>query len=160
MCIMSRPRILPSDRELVWMRDQGMTHQQIADEVSRKTGHRIARSTVSVALARAGESDHRRRFRDTIPWQVPTRFQAEYPLRMLRLLGRQRRGMVMTDDERTRLESWMSKRQSEGSVVVFCPDVPRGEPGFYYVPDTARDHDDDELPIRVAEVSPKQIGFE
>ncbi len=160
MQLMSRPRILPSDRELVWMRDQGMTHQQIADEVSRKTGHKIARSTVSVALARAGESDHRRRFRDTIPWQVPTRFQAEYPLRMLRLLGRQRRGMPMSEDELTRLESWMGKRETEGTVVVFCPGVPAGEPGFHYVPDVARDHDDEGLPIRMAEVLPKQIGYE
>ena len=156
---MSRPRILPSDRELVWMRDQGMTHQQIADEVSRKTGHKIARSTVSVALARAGESDHRRRFRDTIPWQVPTRFQAEYPLRMLRLLGRQRRGMPMSEDEQVRLDSWLAKRVSEDTVVVFCPDVPAGEPGFHYVTAAARDHDDEGLPIRVAEVEPYQIGY-
>lgn len=31
---------------------------------------------------------------------------------------------------------------------------------WMHVPDVARDHDDEGLPIRMAEVLPKQIGYE
>lgn len=156
---MPKPRILPADSELVAMRDRGMTHQQIADEVARRTGHRVARSTVSVALARAGEAETKIRFNDVIPWNVHPSHDLEYPLRMLRLLGRRRHGRGMTEEEERRLDSWLEKMASDARVVVYCPDAPEGEPGFNYVDEAAKDHDDPGLPIRLEPVSPGQIGY-
>lgn len=158
---MPKPRILPSDKELVAMRDQGLTHQQIADEITRRTGHRVARSTVSVALLRAGEAQPKTRYEETVPWVVPAKFQAEYQLRMLRLLGRKRLGMEMNLDEEHRLDSWLEKLRSNNEIVVFCPDPPEGEPGFHYVPDEngARDHDKAWLPIRKQPVRASQLGY-
>lgn len=142
------------------MRDRGMTHQQIADEVYRRTGHTVARSSVSVALKRAGAAQEKQRYEDTVPWTpVANRFQQEYPLRMLRLLGRARYGQPMSDDERHRLTSWLQARRDTDTIVVFCPDVPAEEPGFHYVPSEAKDHDDPSLPIRKEPVLPEAIGY-
>lgn len=156
---MPKPRILPSDTELVAMRDRGLTHQQIADEIARRTGHKVARSTVSVALLRAGEAQPKTRYEETVPWVVPAKFQAEYQLRMLRLLGRKRLGMDMNMDEEHRLESWLTTLREKGEVVVFCPDPPPGEPGFHYVPEDAKDHDKEWLPIRYEPVRASQLGY-
>lgn len=156
---MPRPRILPADTELIAMRDQGLTHQQIADEVFRRTGHKVSRSTVSVALMRAGEAEPQARYRDTIPWTVRKQHDLEYPLRMLRFLGRRRNGKPMTSDEETRLDSWLAKLAADRTVVVYCPDAPEGEAGFHYVDEAARDHKDAGLPIRKEPVTPGQIGY-
>ncbi len=134
-----------------------MTHQQIADDLSHRTGRKIARSTVSVALARAGEANKRPRYRETVPWHVPSRFAPEYPLRMLRLLGKARQGAPLDQVELDRLENWLL--DIEGYVVAFCPTIPEGKPGFYYIPDEARDHEDETLPIRKQPVAPNEIGF-
>lgn len=155
---MARPRVLPTNSELVEMRDRGLTHQQIADEVFRRTNQRIARSTVSVALMRAGEATHHKRYNEAIPWTVPAEYGSEYPLRMLRLLGRRQHGAAMTVDEEQRLESWLGRLRDNGEVVGFCPDSPDGEPGFHYLPIEAKDHDGPE-PIRREEVRPEQIGY-
>lgn len=156
---MGRPRILPADSELVRMRDEGMTHQQIADTVSRRTGTHIGRSTVSVALVRAGEADQRVRYRDTVPWKVQHQHTAEYPLRMLRMLGRVRHGQPVNEDEHRRLKSWAAKLSTEQLVVAYCPTAPEGEGGFHYIPVEAKDHNDPNLPIRKQPVLPEEIGL-
>ena len=51
---MSRERLIPGDDQLKSMVERGMTHQQIADAVSKETGVSVSRSTVSAALSRAG----------------------------------------------------------------------------------------------------------
>ena len=46
---MAAPRILPPTAELQKMVDKGMTHAEIAKKLTEKTGHKIARSTVTVS---------------------------------------------------------------------------------------------------------------
>jgi transposase len=47
-----RQRLLPSAETLEQMRKQGMTFQQIADDLHREFGYRVTRQAVSVALRR------------------------------------------------------------------------------------------------------------
>lgn len=153
-------RVLPADSELVRMRDGGMTHQQIADEITRRTGTHVARSTVSVALHRAGEQKEKRiRYKREVPWTVPARYTAEYPLRMLRALGRTRAGLPLPTQETRQLQSWLEELAERDFIVAFCPDPPPGQDAFYYIPASARDHDDMDTPIRRKPVTPTQIGF-
>jgi len=143
------------------MRDQlGMTHQQIADELSRRYGVRIARSTVSGAIARAGENLAKRpRYSEYTPWHVPQEAQMEYPLRMLRLMGRSEQGGGLSSVEEQRLEAWLRTLEETDTVVVFCPEaLDLGLNAFHYAPSQAKDNDG-AIPIRVKPVTPAQIGL-
>lgn len=128
---MPRERILPSDSVLERYLDEGMTHKEIAEKVSKETGHKVSRSTVSVAISRAGLSD-RVRYDDVIPWErIKVEHNTEYPLQMLRLLARTERGLPVSVDQRERLERWMERLDEENAVVHY---EPRSEQGFWYVP--------------------------
>ena len=86
---MPAKRLLPDNRTLKRWVDSGMTHQEIAHEVERTTGVHVSRSTVSAALSRAGLVEHQRyRYDKEIPWRVKSEHLTQYPVRMLRLLGR------------------------------------------------------------------------
>jgi hypothetical protein len=126
---MAPPRYLPSDSKLKQLA-RTMTHQQIADWVYRETGHKVARSTVSAALSRMGETD-RVRYDDVIPWRVRLPHTNHYALMMLRYYARRKHGLELTQDQSERLDSWLSKLKDMGGVVAYYPD---SEDGFYYVP--------------------------
>ena len=151
-------RILPADSELVAMSGRGMTHADIANEVQRRTGMRVTRAAVSVALMRAGEAKETPRHADTIPWTVGVKHSTEYPVRMLRLLGRRRAGLAINKPDAQRLDGWLRDLDRDNMVVGYCPDVPDGEPALVYLPAEAKDHDDD-IPIRREPVDPRQIGY-
>lgn len=143
---MPRPRILPSDRTLERWVNEGLTHEQIAERVSKETGHYVARSSVSVAIARAGLSATHDRFADEIPWRLKGKDLRAYPIRMLRLLGHRRRGHDLTVDENKRLDSWLAMLDKENAVVAYDPD---STPSVFYVD---REPDDEQwspgIPIR------------
>lgn len=129
-------RILPPASRLRQLVAQGMTHQQIADLITRETGHPVGRSTVSAALHRAGEAQLAKRYPDEIPWRVREEHQSHYAARMLRLLGRRRKGIVNSAEMDARLDSWLGQLADAGAVVTYVPDT---EDGFFYVkgaPDT------------------------
>ena len=113
------------------MVDRGMTHQQIAEEVSRRTGYPVSRSSVSAALFRAGEASVAKRYPDEIPWVVHEEHQTHYAARMLRLLGRRRKGIANSAESDARLDSWLAQLEKAGAVVVYVPDT---EDGFFYIP--------------------------
>lgn len=123
-------RILPPTSELRQMVDRGMTHQQIADEVSRRTGYSVSRSTVSAALFRAGEASTAKKYVDELPWTIKEEHQTHYAARMLRLLGRRRKGIANSAESDQRLDSWLLQLKRAGAVVVYYPDT---EQGFFYV---------------------------
>lgn len=112
------------------MSDRGMTHAQIADEVSRRTGYKVARSTVSAALLRSGNARRAKKHVEEIPWTVKTEHRTHYAARMLALLGRRRSGAGNTPENDQRLDTWLSQLKSSGAVVVYVPDTPEG---FYYI---------------------------
>ena len=112
------------------MVDRGMTHQQIAEEVSRRTGYPVSRSSVSAALFRAGEVTNAKKYPEEIPWTVREEHQTHYAARMLRLLGRRRKGIANSAESDARLDSWLSQLRRAGAVVIYVPDT---EDGFFYV---------------------------
>lgn len=115
------------------MRDDGMTHQQIANELSRQLGTEIKRSTVSAEFYRKGKTNAAKKYPREIPWTVQERHQTHYAARMLRLLGRRNAGILNSDEASRRLDSWLGQLEDEGAVVTYVPDTPDG---FYYTPGT------------------------
>jgi hypothetical protein len=149
------PRLLPELDVLVKLRKRGLTHAEIADEVERMTGHKVSRSTVSAALSRAGETDRTNpRYSDELPWRVKPQHLTQYQARMLRLLGRRRSGMELTEDQAARLDSWMSALDENGWVAAYCPDGP----GFIYVQADEFGDWDDDIPIRRRTISPDELA--
>lgn len=127
MGTVGRPRILPSKDELARMLEDGMTHQQIADEISRQTGHKIGRATVSAAISRGGLNQRQTRHNEVIPWTVKVEYLRDYPVRMLRLLARRRNGDPLSDHDEARLDSWLERMNADDAVVMYDPDT-----GFAY----------------------------
>lgn len=155
---MTRPRKLPSDRELLYLKESGMTHAEIAEHIALKTGEPVARSTVSVALSRAGFTNLGRRYKEEVPWVVKSRHHSEYPVRMLRALGRRRSGTDQNEDEAKRLDGWLDRLESQDLIVAYCYDAPDNSPGFVYITAAAKDHDLD-IPHRQKIVKPEEVGY-
>lgn len=124
---MPAERILPDVSTLQRMIHSGMTQQDIADAVFRDTGVRVTRAAVSAALARAGLATYRKRHHELIPWRVRVEHNKEYPLRMLRLEARRRKGEALPPEEERKLNSWLQLMDDNKAVVHYDP---RG--GFYY----------------------------
>jgi hypothetical protein len=135
---MGAPRVIPSDSILQNMVERGMTHQEIADEVSRESGRRVGRSTISAALSRAGLTD-RVRYDSVIPWpRIKIEHNHHYALSMLRLKARIDAGQPVTEENLKRFESWERKLRDNDAVVVYRADSPDG---FYYCPRRPEDGD-------------------
>ena len=100
-------RVLPSKEELQKFLESGMTHAQIAAEVTRQTGHFVRRSTVSSAIHRAGLSGPNKLYSEEIPWTVREKHLTHYAARMLRILGRRRAGIQNSQEQDDRLDSWL-----------------------------------------------------
>lgn len=112
------------------MLQRGMTHQEIAESVSRDTGHNVKRSTVSAAIHRAGLSSRAKKYPDEIPWTVKEEHLTHYAARMLRTLGRRRAGIQNSAEMDQRLDAWLNLLNEEHSVVAYIPNT---DQGFFYV---------------------------
>lgn len=141
---MAAPRLLPPTGELAKLVEQGLTHQEIADRIRVTTGVVVSRSTVSVALSKAGLTRSAVRYKDELPWKVKSEHITQYPARMLRLMGRKRSGVALSDDEADRLEAWLESLEEKGLVVAYVPD---GD-GFIYVYADEVDDGSGGIPIR------------
>lgn len=122
-------KILPPTSTLRAMVDKGLTHQEIADAISRDTGYDVSRSAVSAALHRANETARAKKYVDELPWIVHERHQTHYAARMLRLLGRRRAGIANSAESNKRLDSWLAQLKEAGAVVAYDPLTPEG---FHY----------------------------
>lgn len=107
-----------------------MTHKEIAALVTRETGYPVSRSSVSAALHRAGEAQQAKRYPEELPWVVREEHQTHYAARMLRLLGRRRRGIANSAESDARLDAWLRQLETAGAVVVYEPET---IDGFFYV---------------------------
>ena len=141
---MAAPRLLPPASELLKLVEDGLTHQEIAEWVERTTGRRVSRSTVSVALHRAGLSKDSMRYKEELPWRVKAEHLTQYPARMLRLLGRRRAGTELGEDEAERLDAWLEGLAEKDLVVAYAPDFE----GFIYVTSDEKDDGSGGIPIR------------
>lgn len=134
---MGKDRVIPSDKKLQQLVEEGMTHAAIADWVSQDTGIPIARSTISAALSRAGLTE-RIRYADVIPWTpIKSEHNMHYALVCLRLLARRQNGDPLDKDKNDRLDSFLAKLERHDAVV--CYYAP-SEGGFHYIP--RKDEDD------------------
>lgn len=149
---MAAPRLLPSDQQLARLIRQGLTHQEIVDWVEDNLGHRVSRSTVSVALSRAGLSKEGMRYREELPWKVKAEHLTEYPARMLRLLGRRRADIEMTADEDSRLDAWLESLEEREIVVAYAR-----ERGFLYVDSDETGDGESGIPIRKRLISDNEL---
>lgn len=136
-------RKLPSNSTLQRWVDEGLSHDQIRQRIREETGQVVARSTVSAALSRAGFTKAQMRYTEEIPWRVNNRHMREYPVRMLRLLGRRRAGLSLKSEECKRLDRWLQQLKDENAVVAYAP---QSEVGFVYTERLPLDPAD--LPIR------------
>ncbi len=123
--------VLPDRTELRRMKEAGMTHQQIADEVEKRTGQRVTRNAVTMAMARHGLSGNPTRYSEEIPWRVRQKHERHYALAMLRLFARKRRGVKLNREQEQRLTSWLGQLRENDRVVFYEANSPDG---FYYVP--------------------------
>ena len=144
--VMTGRRILPDVSTLThWSDDEGLTHAQIAARVSAQTGEPVSRSTVSASLSRADKTAQGIRYDNELPWRVKVAHIKEYPARMLRLLGRRTSGRVLSEDDKNRLESWLTKMEQDRAVVAYDPESLHG---FHYVTKAEGDGLDG-IPIRI-----------
>lgn len=141
---MPAQRLLPPVSDLARLVEAGLTHQQIADRISEDLGQRVSRSTVSVALSRAGLSREAMRYKEEIPWKVKAEHLTQYPARMLRLLGRRRQDIELSVDEESRLDAWLDALEEREIVVCYAPD----NGGFIYVDADEVQDGADGIPIR------------
>lgn len=142
---MAAPRLLPPTTELRKLVKKGMTHQEIAEYLAETKNIRISRSAISAALSRAGLTEREgHRYSNEIPWRVKSRHLTQYPVRMLRLLGRHNSGILLSSEEAERLDAWLATLDENRAVVAYCPDGP----GFLYVEADEKHDGENGIPIR------------
>lgn len=134
----ARYALVPPVEELREMRGRNMTHQQIADEIFHRTGERVTRNAVTMALGRAGVKGTVRRYDDLIPWRVKPKHEHNYHLAMLRFEARRRRELPLTESQVRRLDGWLRRLEEHGMVIYYEPDSPDG---FYLLPRQESDTD-------------------
>lgn len=138
-------RKLPPNYELVKMYRSGMTHQEMADAISKQIGEPVTRVAVTLALARIGEDPRTPRYDTVIPWRVRARHRNETAVRNLRLLGRRVSGMTLNAEQTKRLDNWLGWLEANNAVVGYCRDR---DPGFVYVEADEPEDRPSGLPIR------------
>lgn len=152
---MAAPRMLPPVDELKRCVEAGMTHQEIVQYIQEKHGRKVSRSSVSAALSRAGLTEREgARYKDELPWRVKADHMTQYEARMLRLLGRERSGLRLTDEEVDRLDSWLEWMEEDDIVVGYAP---KG-PGFIYLRNEEFGDGENGVPIRRREIQPDEFA--
>lgn len=127
--------------------ERGLTQHQIVDEWEKDSGYRVSRSTIGMAIARYDleSARPRRRYEQMLPWTVHQRHVMAYDARMLRLEGRRREGLPISQQDLTRLQGWIEALRDSDAVIHYEPE--RVE-GFVWV--RRRPEDGDELIRRPA----------
>lgn len=143
-CEMPRERQMLRADQLRRLRMLGYSYKEIQKITFAITGNYLALSSVGSALHRAGLTEKQDRYHDEVPWRVKPQHAAAYPVRMLRDLGRIRRGGELPEAEYERFRDWVQKVEEAQCVVAYDPD---SETGFHYVPAGEGDWPDG-IPIR------------
>lgn len=158
MILVAPPTLVPSKDVLQRWRDEGLTQKQMVERTLTEYGNVVTRSAIAAAMSRYGLSGDSHRYADTVPWRINADHATAHPLRMLRLLGRRREGGSLSEKETAMLDSWLGTLAEREWIVGYDADDHRG---FHYIDAAYRDHDDDELPIRVKRLrmaNPRHAG--
>jgi len=127
---MPAKRLVPSDSILERWRDDGLTISEMVDKTHDDFNTSVSKGAIASALSRAGLTN-RVRYDDVIPWKrIKAEHNGEYPLIMLRLLARRKHGLSLTEQQESRLDSWLERMDDEKAIVVYRY---HSEQGFYYV---------------------------
>lgn len=129
---MPRKAVLPGPEELEEMLRRGETRTSISELYG------VTRGAVSLALLRAGKEPGQVRHDTLIPWHVRAAHLLQYSVKMLRLEGRLRAGLPVSDKDAGRLRTWKKDlNENDDSVIMYFPehDCPycEGQGGFHPV---------------------------
>lgn len=125
-------QLVPNKTQMRRYLAKNLTQQQIVDAWEEDSGVRVSRAAIAMAISRYDlqSSNARPRYEDTLPWKIKTEHQNDHNARMLRLLGRRRRGMALTEQEKRWLSAYLRTITERRVVVTYVPEL---EEGFVWV---------------------------
>lgn len=125
-------RKLPDTATLRRLRNNGWKLAEIAAEFD------VSEGAVWKALNRGGAQEPRHTYRDLIPWDVAPEHRTVAVMDRFRSIVKQRRGILLRENEERLLSEWLEGLEESGMVVAYHPDAPANaassKGGFYYVP--------------------------
>jgi hypothetical protein len=110
------------------MRENGMTCQEIADELAARGTCFVTAKAVNMALLRGGYDKVQPRYTELLPWKLAAEHHHAHDANMLRLAGREANGRKMTQPERRMYDRWLEQLTAAGAVVHYTR-----ETGFVWV---------------------------
>lgn len=112
--------LVPGPEEMRAYLARGLSQSRIADEWERDSGIWVARSAIGMAIKRYGlkSAEGCPRYDDLIPWHVLPQHRTNRELKYLRLEGRSRRGLPLSEGEARRLQDWLYELTSMPAGVV------------------------------------------
>lgn len=125
---MANIQVAPGKTELERYLRRGMTQAQIVAAWEDKTGVRVSRSTIGMAIKRYGlhSATERPRHAELLPWHVRDEHRNHIEARMLRLEARRRKGLPLTEGDLHWVNEWREKLEERNAVVAYDPDWPEG----------------------------------
>jgi hypothetical protein len=104
------------------MRENGMTCQEIADELAARGVAYVSAKAVNMALLRGGFPKKQPRYTELLPWVLAPEHHHAHDANMLRLAGREALGRPMTAPERRMYDRWLDQLTAAGAVVHYTKD--------------------------------------
>ena len=142
-------QIVPDPTQMRRYLEQGLSQAGIVDKYEEDTGIRVSRSAIAMAIGRYGlkSSRPRPRYTDTVPWHVLPEHRNHNDARMLRLEGRRREGLPLSEKELRWLEQFIDLLRERNAVIDYNPKTKKG---FWWVP---REEGDDDIVRRPEEAA-------
>lgn len=111
---------------------EGLTLTEMSERFQKEFGVRRARTSFSAAMQRFNlKSPHpKTRHKATLPWRVKSEHGMAYEARMLRLLGRRKANLPLSQADTTRLDGFLRELERDHKVVHYDPLTPQG---FWFV---------------------------
>lgn len=139
-----RNKVVDHSEVARWM-DEGRPYSWMVEEYRRKYNVATTIAMWSNYRKRHGFPRRLTRSNQLIPWEVRREHRWAYPVAMLRLESRRRRGVEMTEVEAARLSSFMESLDETECVVHYDPET---EEGFFLIPREPHDEDIIRRPAR------------
>lgn len=143
--VMANNQVVPDKTQLKRYVSQGLTQQQIVEAWEADSGLRVSRSAIAMAMERYDLTSPRakRHYKELLPWVVALEHRPHNDARMLRLEGRRRAGLKLSDAEARWLEGWKDELKQKNAVIHYERDT---QEGFFWVPrDEAQTNGEDDL---------------
>lgn len=146
---MAATKVQDHQEAVRWI-EEGKTYSWIVEEYRRKYHIETTPQMWGNFRRKHGLERRLHRDRELIPWRVKKEHRWEYPLAMLRLVARQRRGDKLRESDQQKLDSWLKQMKEQDLVVYYDPET---EPGFFLVPREPQDKDLVRMPEQIDSAS-------